>query len=122
MFQGTTQNSPGADLPVGSDQALAEDGILYSLGVVTGIFGLEPDYQGLRIRPHVPPEFADAMLRNLRYQDKRFTLRFQGYGEQVKSIAVDGKLTEGTDCIFPFAATPGAETQHEVVVELDKNL
>ena len=101
MFQGTSQMSP-IDLPCGSDQSLGEDGMVYTMGLVSGIFGLRYDYNGLYVRPDIPEMMRDAEILNMRYQTRRFSVKFVGYGKNVEKIVVDGKENSNRLYIFDF--------------------
>ncbi len=119
MFQGTSQMSP-LDLPCGSDQSLSEDGLIYGLGVLSGIFGVQCDYRGLYLEPHIPLEYAGATIENLHYQGRHFTLRFHGSGSSIQRIAVNGQPGDTAPYVFPFQESmrPGDE---EAVVHVYMN-
>ena len=117
MFQGTSQMAP-CDLPVGSDQSLGENGLLYGLGIVSGIFGLGCDYKGLFVTPDVPEAFADATLTRLRYGRHDLTVRFHGYGDTVSRIEVDGDPTEGATHLLPWEADAATMQRKATVVDI----
>lgn len=118
MFQGTSQMSP-LDEPCGSDQSLGEDGLIYGLGVVSGLLGLDCDYDGLRIRPNLPEAFRDATLSNFRYRSANLTVKYHGFGNRVRSVTVDGNPVNPAGPVIPFSWNPGAESKSLVDVVLE---
>jgi cellobiose phosphorylase len=77
------------------------------------IFGLKPDYDGLRIDPCVDPSWADfSVVRQ--FHGASYRIHFsnpQGVERGVKAISVDGKLIQGN--LLPVFSD---EKNHEVEV------
>ena len=63
------------------------------------IFGLKPDYRGLRIDPCVDPAWTDLVLRRFRGASYQVNFRNpQGVEHGVKSISMDGSPIQVLCC------------------------
>lgn len=120
MFQGTSQMSP-IDAPCGSDQSLAEDGMVYTLGIISGIFGIDHDYHGFYVRPNVPKIMRDAFVKNIRYRGYNISIKFHGYGNEVKKILVNGAEPSDYSYIVKGENATSSKTGASLQVEMFLN-
>ena len=122
MFQGTSQMSPETDSPVGSDPQLGEDGLVYTLGLLSGIFGFECDRKGFYLNPSVPREFRDARITNLRYLKHPLRVQFQGWGNHIIEASVNGQTAQDLKYLIPLHEDGNQEDNRplEIHVRLDK--
>ena len=75
------------------------------------ILGIQPDYEGLAVRPCLPSTAKEYTVSR-RYRDAEYTIRVknpEGKQSGVSSLIVDGKAIEGT--VIPYSAG-----KHEVEV------
>lgn len=93
MYEGTCAFSAD-DKPVGSDQGLAEDGILITIGIIEGIAGLRIDEENLYFQPSIPREMADISFENLRCGDVILDIKYSGYGKRIREVRVNGEITQ----------------------------
>jgi cellobiose phosphorylase len=79
------------------------------------ILGIQPDYDGLRVNPCIPPEWEGFRVSR-KFRGATYKIRVRNpysVSKGVKSVQVDGRTIEGS--LIPMAA-PGASCQVEVVL------
>lgn len=77
----------------GTEPYLADGGaILWAL--YTGVLGIRPDFQGISFVPHLPQALADTEVK-IRLMGKNIGIRTRGYGDKMKSMALNGKNISG---------------------------
>jgi len=121
MFQGTSQISPETDSPIGSDQHLGEDGLVFTLGLLSGIFGFECDRKGFFLNPSVPHEFRDARISNLRYLNHPLVVQFHGWGDQIVEASVNGQTTQDLKYLIPFQGDKNQEDNRPLEIQIRLN-
>lgn len=87
----------------GTEPYLADGGaILWAL--YEGVCGIRADFQRLKLEPHIPEALRDLRL-SIRLMGKRIELRYQGFGDGVKAIRIDGRVWDRGDGI-PWSNAP----------------
>ena len=75
------------------------------------ILGIMPDYDGLKIDPHLPKEIKHAEVRRV-YRGITYNITINNTGKGKYSMVVNGKPVEGK--IIPFD-----KTQNQLIVVID---
>lgn len=87
----------------GTEPYLADGGaILWAL--YEGVCGIRADFQKLRLEPHIPQALHDLRLA-IRLMGKRVEFRYEGAGDQLKGIRVNGQEW-GHGEEIPWSAVP----------------
>jgi cellobiose phosphorylase len=60
----------------------------------TAVLGIQADFQGITLEPHVPAALADVRTE-LRLLGRQVTFRFRGNGDKLESLALNGKPARG---------------------------
>jgi len=79
------------------------------------ILGIQPDYDGLRVNPCIPPEWEGYQVSR-KFRGATYKIRVRNpefVSKGVKTVKVDGRTIEGS--LIPIAA-PGTSCQVEVVL------
>jgi hypothetical protein len=97
----------------GTEPYLADGGaMLWAL--YEGVCGIRADFQKLRIEPHLPKAFRSLRL-TLRLMGKRLEFRYQGTGDRLGNIRVNGQASrQGND--LPWSVVPD-ESRIEIAME-----
>ncbi len=77
----------------GTETYLADGGaILWAL--YTGVLGIQPDFQGVTLEPHIPAALADVRTE-VRLLGRHLMFQFCGSGDKLESLTVNGKPAPG---------------------------
>jgi glycogen debranching enzyme len=98
----------GRRWPSEPDQTWSATGYLRLIH--SGLFGLAPRPDGVRLAPRLPARWAPVTLHDLPYRDARLTITLTGAGTRIRSCTVDGQ-----------AASPvlsGLAGPHRIAIEL----
>lgn len=77
------------------------------------LFGINYRENSIVFKPFVPKALAGKRsLSNFKYRDAVFDIELSGYGDQVKSITMDGKALRGVE------VSAGLKGKHRVVISL----
>lgn len=87
----------------GTEPYLSDGGaILWAL--YEGVCGIRADFQGLKLKPHIPEALRDLRL-SIRLMGKRIEFRYEGFGDRLKAILINGQEWDLGDKI-PWSAAP----------------
>lgn len=67
----------------------------FMMALVKFVYGLQPEMEGLRIDPCLPPAWETAEITK-QFRGTKYHIRYENHGPQVKQIYVDGAPIEGT--------------------------
>jgi hypothetical protein len=77
----------------GTETYLADGGaILWAL--YSAVLGIQADFQGITVNPHIPAALADVRTE-VRLLGRHLTFRFSGSGDKLESLTLNGKLISG---------------------------
>ncbi|HEX7817178.1 serine aminopeptidase domain-containing protein [Dyella sp.] len=79
--------------------------------IYTGVFGIHPTVDGLRLAPQLPAGIGPVTLSGLRYRDGELSIALHGDGHRVASCRFDG-----APC--PALIPPSIAGKHRVDIEL----
>ncbi|MCQ2538049.1 MAG: N,N'-diacetylchitobiose phosphorylase [Lachnospiraceae bacterium] len=85
------------------------------VGMVEGILGLRPDFNGLKLSPSIPSDWKEFTMEK-DFRGKHLSIKVNnsnGAESGVKKLTVNGKVMEG--CYIPAAEL---KDQNEIVVEM----
>ena len=66
----------------------------FQKALVNYVFGLQPEMDGLHIRPCLPPSWKNCAITK-RFRDTTYHITYENKGTSVKTILVDGKPLTG---------------------------
>jgi cellobiose phosphorylase len=77
----------------GTETYLGDGGaILWAL--YTGVLGIQPDFQGITLEPHIPAALADARTE-IRLLGHHLKFQIRGSGDKLESLTVNGRPSVG---------------------------
>ena len=66
----------------------------YLGAVISGVFGVEPGEDGVRIAPCVPESLADSGLYGIRLRDRELNIQVHGWGNIIERMTLDGSSVQ----------------------------
>jgi len=89
--------------------------------LMVGIYGVEKSARGIRISPPVPVESMPiSELKNVRWRDAVYDLRWEGSGRRLKEVRVDGQNRLGAESepVSEFVVADRSG-KHQIVIVLE---
>ena len=66
----------------------------FMMALVKFVYGLQPEMEGLRIDPCLPPSWENPEITKV-FRGTKYHIRYENHGSRVKQILVDGKPIDG---------------------------
>jgi cellobiose phosphorylase len=66
----------------------------FMMALVRYVYGLQPEMEGLRIDPCLPPSWKNPEITKM-FRGTQYHIRYENHGPRVKQILVDGKPIDG---------------------------
>ena len=83
----------------------------YMGAIVSGVYGIKPQADGLKFAPCVPESLADTELSGLKFRGQEYSVKIKGCGSKIAKFYLDGKECE------PFAPWDDKSHSIEIVME-----
>ena len=96
----------------GTETYLADGGAIL-WGLYTGVLGLQSDFQGITINPHIPKVLSDVRTE-VRLLGRHLTFQYRGSGDKLDSITVNGNPAPGNQLLWT-----DVDDGAEIVVVMD---